>query len=310
MATSGVVEVDPNGDVFLLCGEPDNEVRSFRVSSYVLRLASSVFQALLGPRFREGNELATSATVEIPLPEDKPEDMEILCSILHMRHDQAASVLGTKTIMGFAMLCDKYGCAKAVQPSVELWVRDHLEAAKSYDLTNYLRAVSLLGYQDSARRVGANLIKEAAGSIVSLVAPDNPRLMSLCAALEDLRTGYRQKLKFIVEDEVDNVLIDKRNGACNAECPVHLERLGSFMEQLRHERLWPCSKQSVCLDDALTAIQDFQAREPDDLVDCHPTNCVKSMGTSLTEISRDLSRRALNFRKQVNRFDSIQLKGW
>ncbi|KAK3648013.1 hypothetical protein LTR56_007713 [Elasticomyces elasticus] len=184
MAIPRVVEVDPNGDVFLLCGGEgaDNETCSFRVSSQVLRLTSSVVQALLGPCFREGNTLATSATVEIPLPEDKPGDMQILCSILHMRHDQAVSVLSAKTILSFAMLCDKYNCARAVQPSVELWVRNNLAAATVHDLANYLKAVSLLGYQNSARRVGANLIKEAAGSIVSLVAPDNPRLMSLCGA--------------------------------------------------------------------------------------------------------------------------------
>ncbi|KAK3637335.1 hypothetical protein LTR56_013684 [Elasticomyces elasticus] len=234
MATSGVVEVDPNGDVFLLCGGQDNEVHSFRVSSQVLRLASSVFQALLGPRFREGITLATSATVEIPLPEDDPGDMQILCSILHMRHDQAVSVLGAKTILSFAMLCDKYGCAKAVQPSVQLWVQNHVKAAEVLDLVEYLKAVSLLRYQDSARRVGAQLIKKAFASIVSLVAPETPMLLSFC---DVTRTNLQHSLKFQVDDGVDDVLIDKSNAACSPGCPAYLRRLGSFMEQLRDEGL-------------------------------------------------------------------------
>jgi hypothetical protein len=45
---------DPSGDVMLIVGSNKGKIQ---VSSKVLRLASPVFKALLGPNFKEGIEL-------------------------------------------------------------------------------------------------------------------------------------------------------------------------------------------------------------------------------------------------------------
>jgi hypothetical protein len=52
---SETVEIDPAGDVRLEIGR---ESKSLLVSSKVLSLASSVFKAMFGPHFQEGNSLA------------------------------------------------------------------------------------------------------------------------------------------------------------------------------------------------------------------------------------------------------------
>jgi hypothetical protein len=95
------ITMDPNGDVIFVVTEvkatqstdgqhhsstkgatAENKV-GFLVSSKVLGLASDVFGALLGPRFREGHALAQAATasqaaVELPLPDDDPvSDVEV-----------------------------------------------------------------------------------------------------------------------------------------------------------------------------------------------------------------------------------------
>lgn len=84
---------------------------------------------MLAPRFKEGRELAHSSTVEIPLPDDEPVPMVILCNIMHMRHDAVPRKLAADQIIRLAETCDKYACANAVKPSVEGWVSAVLQSA-------------------------------------------------------------------------------------------------------------------------------------------------------------------------------------
>jgi hypothetical protein len=48
------VVCDPQGDIRLIVS---GERRQILVSSVVMRLSSKVFKAMLGPNFKEGNEL-------------------------------------------------------------------------------------------------------------------------------------------------------------------------------------------------------------------------------------------------------------
>ncbi|KAK5680580.1 hypothetical protein LTS10_007513 [Elasticomyces elasticus] len=97
MAATEIIDIAPRGDVTLLCGEQvgDKKIIGLRVSSHILSYGSPVFNSLLAPKFREGTTLATTSSVEIPLPEDDPSHMIVLCNILHMRHDQESPTRST-----------------------------------------------------------------------------------------------------------------------------------------------------------------------------------------------------------------------
>ncbi|KAK5734408.1 hypothetical protein LTR17_008906 [Elasticomyces elasticus] len=81
-----IVNVDPAGDVILVCSAGSEGETRLRVSSAALSLGSPVFKAMLSVRFREGHELALNSRIDVPLPEDDGEAMTILCNVLHHRN--------------------------------------------------------------------------------------------------------------------------------------------------------------------------------------------------------------------------------
>ena len=72
--------IDPNGDIILTVGRDEEQ---FKVSSNVLRLASSVFAAMLKPHFLEGRQLQESGNVRIVLAEDDATAMKTVCEAMH-----------------------------------------------------------------------------------------------------------------------------------------------------------------------------------------------------------------------------------
>jgi len=120
------VVIHPQGDVILKCGSAatgtlrqasspiawayriaDNmSYRNTKVSSQVLSVVSPVFQAMLAPHFNEGSRLASAGKVEIPLPDDDPEAMTLVCEIVHMKGNIPLE-LNAQRIQAIAKLCDK-----------------------------------------------------------------------------------------------------------------------------------------------------------------------------------------------------------
>ncbi|KAI7476227.1 hypothetical protein KC351_g9588 [Hortaea werneckii] len=113
------VDVDADGDIILALSKN----LYIRVSSAVLSLVSPVFKAMLGPRFREGNQPRSSAQPnEIPLPEDDGIAMKHLCLLIHGRTGDSYSH-GDRTfptqIRALAILADKYDCVEAIALQAE-----------------------------------------------------------------------------------------------------------------------------------------------------------------------------------------------
>lgn len=83
---------------------------------------SPVFRAMLGPHFSEGTTLANSSRVEIPLPKDDPESMEIVCNLLHMRNNDVPATHDTENLIEVVNHCDKYGVWVATRPAIYQWL--------------------------------------------------------------------------------------------------------------------------------------------------------------------------------------------
>ncbi|KAK5162773.1 uncharacterized protein LTR77_011204 [Saxophila tyrrhenica] len=111
----------------------------FWVSSKVLSLASPVFAALLGPKFREGNELAQSSDepLEIPLPDDDATGLAILFGVLHYTTDHDTVTL--PELAATSRLVDKYQCQNAFRHVSGHWLEDHLRGeGTAKELPEYL----------------------------------------------------------------------------------------------------------------------------------------------------------------------------
>ncbi|OMP82682.1 hypothetical protein BK809_0006992 [Diplodia seriata] len=125
-----ITDIDPEGDVlfyFEQHGEgEDTTIRHFalRVCSKVMKLSSPVFRAMLGPHFREGQNLSQATTEEptvIPLPDDDFASMKTICETLHYK-----GTVPPANWITFARLVDKYDTKDAMQFTIEAWLAEEL----------------------------------------------------------------------------------------------------------------------------------------------------------------------------------------
>lgn len=92
----GRVDIVPDGDVILVV----QDQVELRVYSIVLKLASAVFKAMLGPHFAEGQVQGTPTDPKsVSLQEDSTEGMKMLCLCLH--HPQATATSCTHRRPGY-----------------------------------------------------------------------------------------------------------------------------------------------------------------------------------------------------------------
>jgi len=143
---------------------------------------SPVFKTLLGSRFRGGTALAISSTVEIPLPEDHPILMVVLCNIFHMRNDHVLK-LDNISLKGLAQLCDKYDCVLVARLVVERYILAALPSAKVDTLADYLDVAVTLHCADAVKRIAVVLVHQATTPITEIVGPIAAALSLTCCKL-------------------------------------------------------------------------------------------------------------------------------
>lgn len=117
-----IVKIDSDGDVLFIVS-CDKVPARLLVSSKVLSLASPVFAAMFSPRFKEGSSLNSGCPSEVPLPEDDPEAMTLLCNCLHFRTDHIPRNVEFSLLKALALICDKYDVAKAILAWSILWLQ-------------------------------------------------------------------------------------------------------------------------------------------------------------------------------------------
>lgn len=110
-----------------------------------LTTISNVFEALLGPHFREGHSQHTILNTLL-LPEDDPESMELLCKLAHLPLTNVSDVKPNQ-LEGLVIVCDKSGCAKKLhmffQAVLAKWLANHTRSAIEHDGLRVLDALSL-----------------------------------------------------------------------------------------------------------------------------------------------------------------------
>jgi len=116
---------DPNGDMILVVG-PEDVVKQIRVATKVLSLASPVFAVMFGPQWAEGQALSFTNPSNVRLPNDDPDAMQCMLSVLHHRRDLTQK-LPLPVFKKVALLCDKYDCSSALSP----WAQDPLRELHS-----------------------------------------------------------------------------------------------------------------------------------------------------------------------------------
>ncbi|KAK5169516.1 uncharacterized protein LTR77_005492 [Saxophila tyrrhenica] len=133
----------PSPDIVLVIGQPPQV--KLMVSSAVLKNASAVSAAMLGPQFREGQEVeSTAQPKEINLPDDNPETVSDMCHMLHSKtvHKYLTGA-SAATILELAITIDKYACVDALRMQAHAILLGNLDLYADLDLaTNGQRMVA------------------------------------------------------------------------------------------------------------------------------------------------------------------------
>lgn len=114
-----IVNIAANGDVVFIVG-PNS--KRLKVHSLFLTNAAKVFQAMLGPHFKEGHQLAQPGLTEIELPEDDTEAIETVFNIIHGRNNKVSDTLNLDELLQVAIIIDKYECHIPLTFALKLWL--------------------------------------------------------------------------------------------------------------------------------------------------------------------------------------------
>ncbi|KAM3421013.1 hypothetical protein BST61_g1437 [Cercospora zeina] len=266
MTGLGVVNVAPDGDVALICGNQGEGGRQLKiiVSSAVLSLGSTVFKAMLSSRFKARRlTFAKTSHVEVPLPEDNSAAMLTLCKLLHL-HDIEHEEHTADHTLKLAHLADKYDCCGALRVFYRLWVQRAYERTKDFDTSVKLFAACFyMKLPKQFHMLGRRLLYRAEGDIMLSAAGDcaSP-LEHVADALSGQRTIWVAEIIHTVEklikQEFEVVVTQDATHECCHACTYRIDRAKAFGNWLFKCPIWPLSsisKQNIfCLIDSLREI--------------------------------------------------------
>ncbi|KAH6673377.1 hypothetical protein B0J14DRAFT_562842 [Halenospora varia] len=204
------VKIDPDGDVLFVVG-CDKLTARLRVSSKVLSLASPVFAAMFSPRFKEGSSLNSGCPYELPLPEDEPEAMTLLCNCLHFRTDHIPRSVEFSLLKALAILCDKYNVANAISAWNILWLQKW-ETSKCEDgFEGLLTVIYALDCAEAFAKISRRAIQDQVGPFDRHRVPDGFDMVpqSFLEGLEVRRGAVQASLQSAIEDIATPILKSK-----------------------------------------------------------------------------------------------------
>ncbi|KAL0264182.1 hypothetical protein SLS55_000128 [Diplodia seriata] len=141
-----LIEMAPRGDVIFVL---DGGKMKLKVSSTVMSLASPAFNAMFSPDrpWTEAQDLSEHHPKEVPLCDDDPEAMKLICEFLHHQHDPDKNVVPTQQVFKqVALLAHKYLLQSSLRCYSERWLKAHIKRARvtGYEYHHDLLAIAHL----------------------------------------------------------------------------------------------------------------------------------------------------------------------
>lgn len=190
----------PNGNVLIKLNYEGSEVQ-YLVADQILRLVSPVWAKCLdrnAPFVIETDIVNGVETTILRLEDDDPDCLLNILRCFHFRHDEVPATISFETLRNFAIICDKYDCAKALQP----WSKGYLNAWAVFALQR--------GYEDWL--------------FISNVFNDKRHVDSLIEALVNQAGSLSIcKTYFMRDGRVVDVALFPYTCICKMENPQHSE---------------------------------------------------------------------------------------
>ncbi|PLB45999.1 hypothetical protein P170DRAFT_512599 [Aspergillus steynii IBT 23096] len=263
-----IEEVDPAGNVTLLIEGPS--VARFLVSSKILSIASQVFAGLFHSGFSESMQMENTTCPTISLHEDNPEAMRVIFRALHYKDPEQGILIDAGMLATLAIHCNKYDCAKALQPWVFKWFSGLQNSTTSEEDFGYLllaahlfrsaeqfsrlfikaqTGLSLAFFarwekMDTMDLLPDGVQRELADRIEKLLDRIHIELQSVEGRLRDNQAGYLMQGLLCVlcgrthPDTARKCHHCKNNNLIDKYCTSD-SRIAEYFAALRKSRLWP-----------------------------------------------------------------------
>jgi hypothetical protein len=144
----------------------------------VLRNASPVFRAMMGPHFQEGQAIInnTGSTQEIAFPEDDSEVMLTVARLLHHRELELSDKLTAKHVYEVAVLADKYDVCRVVRSALAtLPIQRDSRKNMCLDMWYLLTAAFIVGHRDVFKKMSTELLWDCADPYIILLRASKTR---------------------------------------------------------------------------------------------------------------------------------------
>ena len=167
-SSNSVTDIAADGDVILVVGP---ERRKLRVHSLILKNASTVFNAMFGPHFKEGQGLGGACPKEIPLPKDSADALELICCVIHSRNDAVPDPPLSSGVLQVAIAADKYDCAVGLKFAGESWLT-YYDVKNTVELGRLMAAAYIFDSVHAFWKITLELIFHHEGSYLKLIDED------------------------------------------------------------------------------------------------------------------------------------------
>lgn len=153
---SGIIEVfDPRGDLRLIVGTGQ---ATFQVCSRALARSAKFWEKMLYGSFAEGQAgQQDGSDWVVLLPDDRPEDLRILCFAVHGNFDALPGDIAQDELLDLTVLAEKYDMIGSLKPFWKNWLKnpDYVteNASSAKELVDYLSLCYKLGYGRGFRKV-------------------------------------------------------------------------------------------------------------------------------------------------------------
>jgi hypothetical protein len=161
---SSTADIAPDGDIIFLVGTGMKRLRAY---SLVLKSASRVFNAILSPRFSEGQRLDDNESTEIDMPEGDAEVMEIMLNVIHGYNNTVHDSLDISQILRVVITTDKFDYKVALAFAIKVWL-NYANITNSSQLWRLLRAAYWFDNAKSFEGISLGLILHHQGSYLQL----------------------------------------------------------------------------------------------------------------------------------------------
>ncbi|KAH6990210.1 hypothetical protein EDB80DRAFT_897808 [Ilyonectria destructans] len=275
-----VEKIAPDGDVVFSL---ENGATCVQVSSGVMKSASPVFAAMLGPNFKEGQAVATphAQPIEIPLPDDDPKGFILICRILHFQRGLRGQVPTSTDLLRVRLVADKYDLLDPIFVHVESWIKKHVsivqdtvhadvpsrhyrnaeDVIKTQTVSDETEGYSLdisdtfllllmcyeFGAQDDFRVISQRIMREHIGSFITLATKTEPITRGLVdtGTLYSLAGALQAKRAHLLADISNSLQINMVNYMIDELC-LETHHLAQYLDLLSeyHTGNWAISEGS------------------------------------------------------------------